>query len=286
VGASLNACRGAAENQPPRRGVPQAHTGGMIRTEPSDKWVRGRLSGRVVVESREPLLVWQGPFPPVYAFRYEEVADGVLVPSEAPERTGFSFFAPQMPVAQWYDVGSGESGVRAGAWTLDDDAVRDRVVVTWEPGVLEWTEEDEPVTGHPRDPHKRVEALPSSRHVEVAIDGVAVASSDRPVLLFETDLPTRFYLPPEDVRLDLLVPTDNTSVCPYKGRADGYWSWPGPPGTANVAWSYSAPAPAVGAIAGRIAFYNELVDLVVDGVLQERPESPFSSAAQRPGADA
>jgi uncharacterized protein (DUF427 family) len=105
------------------------------------------------------------------------------------------------------------------------------------------------------------------------------------VLLFETDLPTRFYLPRDDVRLDLLEPTDNTSVCPYKGRADGYWSWPGPPSLPNVAWSYSSPAPAVGAVAHRVAFYNELVDLTVDGTLQERPESPFSSAAQRPGAE-
>jgi uncharacterized protein (DUF427 family) len=257
----------------------------MVRTEPIDKWVRGRVDGRVVVESREPLLVWQGPFPPVYAFRLDEVADGVLQPVEAPTAGGFSFFAPQLPVTQWYDVTSGGHVEHCAAWTLDDDALHDRVVLTWEPGRLEWTEEDEAVTGHPRDPHKRVEALPSSRHVEVAIADVVVASSTRPVLLFETDLPTRFYLPPEDVRLDLLEATDNTSVCPYKGRADGYWSWPGPPQVANIAWSYSDPAPAVGAVRGRVAFYNELVDITVDGVPQQRPRSPFSEPDQRPGAD-
>jgi uncharacterized protein (DUF427 family) len=258
----------------------------MVRTEPIDKWVRGRVDGRVVVESREPLLVWQGPFPPVYAFRLDEVADGVLRPAEAPTAGGFSFFAPQLPVTQWYDVTSGGHVEHCAAWTLDDDALRDRVVLTWEPGRLEWTEEDEAVTGHPRDPHKRVEALPSSRHVEVVVGGTTVASSDRPVLLFETDLPTRYYLPREDVRLDLLEATGNISVCPYKGRADGYWTWSGPPAVANVAWSYSAPAPAVGAIRDRVAFYNELVDLTVDGVLLERPRSPFSEPEQRPGAEA
>ena len=257
----------------------------MVRTEPVDKWVRGRLGDRVVVESRRPLLVWQGRFPPVYAFGRDEVADDVLVPAEPPERHGFSIFAPQAPVARWYDLETGDDRLRAGAWSLDDDAVRDRVVLTWEPGLLGWTEEDEEVTGHPRDPHKRVEALRSSRHVEVAIDGVTVAETDRPVLLFETDLPTRFYVPRDDVRLDLMEPTDNSSLCPYKGRTDGYWSWPGPPELRNVAWTYSSPAPAVGAVAGRIAFYNELVDLTVDGVRQERPVSPFSSAAQRPGAE-
>jgi uncharacterized protein (DUF427 family) len=264
----------------------RAHTGEVVRTEPIDKWVRGRLDGEVVVESREPLLVWQGMFPPVYAFRRDEITDGVLSPIDPPGHDGFSFFAPQLPVSQWYDVSAADRTLPAAAWTLADEAVGDRVVLSWEPGVLEWTEEDEPVTGHPRDPHKRVEALPSSRHVEVAVDGVTLASSDRPVLLFETDLPTRFYLPVEDARLDLLEPTDNVSVCPYKGRTDGYWTWPGPPALANVAWSYATPAPAVGAVAGRIAFYNELVDLTVDGVRLERPESPFSSREQRPGGDA
>ena len=257
----------------------------MIRTEVIDKWVRGRLGGALVVESREPMLVWQGAFPPVYAFRPDEVADGVLTAASGAAYGGSFFFGPQAPVERWYDVTAGPASLPCAAWSFDDDAVRGRVALTWEPGRLEWTEEDEVVTGHPRDPHKRVEALPSSRHVEVAIDGVTVASSDRPVLLFETDLPTRFYLPRDDVRLDLLEPTDNSSVCPYKGRADGYWTHPGPPALRNVAWSYSAPAPAVGAIAGRVCFYNELVDLTVDGVLLERPESPFSAPAQRPGAE-
>lgn len=255
----------------------------MVRTEPIDKWVRGRLAGELVVESREPLLVWQGRFPPVYAFRRDEVAEGVLVPTAPPVRDGFSFFAPRLPVSQWYDVEGGGQVLSAAAWTLDDEAVADRVVLTWEPGLLEWTEEDEPVTGHPRDPHKRVEAIASSRRVEVAVDGVTLATTDRPVLLFETDLPTRFYLPAEDVRLDLLEPTDNVSFCPYKGRTDGYWTWPGPPALPNVAWTYSSPAPAVAAVAGRIAFYNELVDHTVDGVRLERPESVFSSRDQRPG---
>jgi len=257
----------------------------MVRTEAIDKWVRGRLGGELVVETRDPLLVWQGEFPPVYAFRTDEVADGVLTPVDPPARGDWSFFAPQVAVSQWYDVSACGRRLPAAAWALADDSLADRVVLSWEPGLMEWTEEDEAVTGHPRDPHKRVEALPSSRHVEVLAGGTTLASSDRPVLLFETDLPTRYYLPPDDVRLDLLEPTDNWSVCPYKGRADRYWTWPGPPALPNIAWSYSAPAGAVAAVADRIAFYNELVDLVVDGVRLERPRSPFSEPEQRPGAD-
>jgi len=256
---------------------------GASRTEPVDKWVRGRLGDALVLETREPLLVWQDAFPPVYAFARDELAADVLRPASGSSYPGGWFFGPHLRVAEWYDVVVGDDAVECGAWTLED--LPDRVVMTWEPGRLAWTEEDEPVGLHPRDPHKRVETLRSSRHVEVLIGDTVVASSGRPVLLLETDLPTRYYLPREDVRLGLFTRTDNRSACPYKGTAAEYWSFPGPPEVANVGWSYSAPLPAVGAIADRVSFYNELVDLVVDGVRLERPESPFSRVEQRPGGE-
>lgn len=124
-----------------------------LRTERIDEWVRGRL----VVETRDPLLVWHGGFPPVYGFALSEVAGGALRPASGSSCPGSFFFGPQLPVAQWYDVVAGDAVVECGAWTLED--VPDRVVMTWEPGRLAWTEEDEPVALHPRDPHKRVETL-------------------------------------------------------------------------------------------------------------------------------
>jgi uncharacterized protein (DUF427 family) len=253
-----------------------------LRTERIDKWVRGRLGDALVVETRDPLLVWQGGFPPVYGFARDEVADGALRPASGAAYPGGFFFGPHLPVEQWYDVVAGGEVVECGAWTLAD--LPDRVVLTWQPRRLAWTEEDEPVGLHPRDPHKRVETLRSSRHVEVILDGTIVATSKRPVLLLETDLPTRYYLPRGDVRLDMLTTTHNVSACPYKGTADAYWSFPGPPEIPNIAWSYSAPLPAVAAIERRVSFYNELVDLRVDGVLLDRPVSPFSRPEQRPGA--
>jgi uncharacterized protein (DUF427 family) len=120
--------------------------------------------------------------------------------------------------------------------------------------------------------------------VTVRLDGVELAETDRPVLLFETDLPTRYYVPRADVHFDVLTPSDNYSLCPYKGEAHEYWSAVGPPVVPNVAWSYWAPLPAVQRVAGMVAFYNELVDLTVDGEAQERPVSPSSRAAQRPGS--
>lgn len=254
-----------------------------VRTERIDKWVRGRLGDTVVVETRDPLLVWQGGFPPVYGFARDEVVEGALRPTSRESYAGGFFFGPHLPVREWYDVVAGDAVVEGGAWSLE--GLPDRVVLTWEPGRLHWTEDEEPVGLHPRDPHKRVETLHSSRHVEVLVAGQVLGESDRPVLLLETDLPTRYYLPREDVRMELLTPTGNVSACPYKGSAEAYWSFPGPPELRNVAWSYPAPLPAVAAIADRVSFYNELVDLRVDGTLLERPESPFSRAEQRPGGE-
>jgi uncharacterized protein (DUF427 family) len=140
-----------------------------------------------------------------------------------------------------------------------------------------WFEEDEEVFTHPRDPYTRVDILASSRHVRVEVAGVTVAESSSPRLLFETGLPARYYLPKPHVRLDLLVPTDTVSHCPYKGRAE-WWSVHTPDGTVHpdLAWSYRTPLPESRQVAGLIAFYDEKVDVHVDGVRQERPRTKFS----------
>jgi len=180
---------------------------------------------------------------------------------------------------------SGRTLPRA-AWRRDDPAVIDKLVVSWRQGLFDrWLEEDEEVGGHPRDPYKRVDALQSSRHVVIEVDGIRLAESHRPVLLFETGLPTRFYVPEEDVSAEALEPGRAHSFCPYKGTADRYWSVRGRPDATDIAWSYSAPFPAVGKIAGRVAFYNEVVDVTVDGVMLERPDSPFARRAHRPAGE-
>jgi uncharacterized protein (DUF427 family) len=123
---------------------------------------------------------------------------------------------------------------------------------------------------------KRIDILPSPRHVQVEIDGVVIADSTHAQLLLETGLPPRWYLPKVDVRMDLLEPTDSRSQCPYKGEAH-YWSARVGTRTAtDIAWSYPTPLPERELIAGRICFYDEKVDLIVDGVRQERPTTKFS----------
>jgi uncharacterized protein (DUF427 family) len=139
-----------------------------------------------------------------------------------------------------------------------------------------WYEEDEQVFEHPRDPYHRVDVLQSSRQVRVEIGGQVVAESRHPRLLFETNLPTRYYLPVEDVRMDLLEATQTSTVCPYKGTAS-YWRLRGDPPARDVAWSYLDPIPEIPKIRGLIAFFNERVDaLYVDDELQDKPKTPWS----------
>jgi uncharacterized protein (DUF427 family) len=134
-----------------------------------------------------------------------------------------------------------------------------------------WYEEDEQVFGHPRDPYSRIDVLKSSRRVKVSVDGTVLAESDRPIMLFETGLPARYYLPREDVRLDLLEPSETRSQCPYKGQAR-YWSY----GSADIAWTYEDPLHDAGGVRDLICFLDERADIEVDGRPQERPHSRWS----------
>jgi uncharacterized protein (DUF427 family) len=139
-----------------------------------------------------------------------------------------------------------------------------------------WFEEDEEAIVHPRNPSTRVEILPTSRHVTIAIDGIVVADSHRPWFLYETYLPRRTYIPKLDVRMDLLTPSDTTSMCPYKGTAR-YWSIRvNGEDRADLAWSYPSPLRESEPIAGLVAFYDEVVDVTIDGRLQTRPRTHFA----------
>ncbi|MDL5200030.1 DUF427 domain-containing protein [Streptomyces sp. ALI-76-A] len=245
--------------------------------EPSERWVRGRKGEVTVVDSRRPVLVWEPGVPvPLYAFPREDVREDVLRPAQHPptdRRTG---------VREFYDLDVGGVVVRNVAWTFTATDLAGHLAFAWfrrwDSGLDHWYEEEEEIFVHPRDPHKRVDALPSSRHVQVEVAGLLVADTHRPVLLFETGLPTRYYVPREDVRLDLFEPTDHSTGCPYKGTAQ-YWSWRGAEDVpANVVWSYPDPLPSVAPVQGLLAFYNEAVDIAVDGARLPRPVTPFTAS--------
>jgi uncharacterized protein (DUF427 family) len=175
-------------------------------------------------------------------------------------------------------MSAGSKIVRGAALRYQDSPIeelRDLIRLDWD-SMDAWFEEDEQVFTHPRDPYTRVDILPSSRQVRVEVDGVALAEATSPTLLFETGLPVRYYLPRTHVRLDLLIPTDTVSHCPYKGQAEWWSVRLGDSVHEDLAWSYRTPLPESQKIAGLIAFYNEKVDIYVDGELQERPSTKFS----------
>jgi uncharacterized protein (DUF427 family) len=229
--------------------------------EASERWVRGRRGDVTIVDSRRPLLVWEAGRPvPRYVFPDADVRTDLLRPAAEPEH---------------FDLVVGDETAAGAAWRYADPRLAGHIAFEW--SQARWYEEEEEIFIHPRDPHKRVDAIASSRHVVVEIAGVTVAETRAPVLLFETGLPTRYYIPPADVRLELFEPTGLRTGCPYKGTA-GYWSLR-EPRTENIAWSYAEPLPAVGGIRGLVAFYNEAVDLIVDGERLERPVTHFSRPA-------
>ncbi len=242
------------------------------RIELSPKRVRTFLGADKVADSTRVRLVWEKPYYPTYYFPKADVLEGAL------KETGETRRSPSRGDAVIYTVLAGGRQADQAAYAYPESPVeelRDLVAFRWD-RMDAWFEEDEEVFVHARDPYKRIDILPSSRHIEVVIDGVKVADSHRPHLLFETGLPTRFYLPKTDVRMDLLTSTDTVTHCPYKGSAS-YWSVETPDGLhADIVWGYRAPVAESLRIAGLVSFYNERVDIYVDGVLEERPSSPFS----------
>jgi uncharacterized protein (DUF427 family) len=247
-------------------------TRGRVRVERGAKRVRAYLGGEVVVDTIRPLLVWEVPYYPAYYFEAEDVRAELL------EQRGSEAHSPSRGDARILTVKTKSREAPGAALRYDHSPLGEidgLIRLDWD-AMEAWFEEDEQVFTHPRDPYTRVDIIHSSRHVLIEVDGITVAESSKPTLLFETGLPARYYLPKTHVRMDLLTPTDSVSHCPYKGQA-AYWSVRTEEGVSeDLAWSYRTPLPESQKIAGLVSFYNEKVDLYVDGVLEERPVTKFS----------
>jgi uncharacterized protein (DUF427 family) len=249
-----------------------ARTRGSVRIERAAKRVRAYLGGEAVVDTTRPVLVWEVPYYPTYYLPLDDVRTELLVPN------GIAAHSPSRGEGRTFSVRAGGREAAGAALRYEDSPIeelRDLIRLDWD-SMDAWFEEDEEVFTHPRDPYTRVDILPSSRHVRVEVQGVTVAESASPRLLFETGLPVRYYLPKTHVRMELLAPSDSVSHCPYKGQAEWWSVRVGDGPREDLAWSYRTPLPESQKIAGLVAFYNEKVDIYVDGVLQERPHTKFS----------
>lgn len=245
---------------------------GRVQVEDGAKRVRVYLGGELVADTTRPKLVWEVPYYPAYYLPGADVRRDLLTPSGRREHS------PSRGEARYLTVTGGDRTAENGAWEYPESPIeelRDHVRFDWQ-AMDAVFEEDEEVFIHPRDPHTRVDILPSSRHVEVVVDGVTVADTRTPTILFETGLPPRYYLPETDVRMDLLVPSETRTGCPYKGFAR-YWSVEvGGTTHGDLAWSYPTPLPESQRIAGLVAFFDERVDVLVDGERQSRPKTHFA----------
>jgi uncharacterized protein (DUF427 family) len=247
-------------------------TRGRVRIERGEKRIRAYLGGELVADTSRPTLVWEVPYHPTYYFPLADVRADALSADEGVDHS------PSRGDGRTFTVRAGGKAAPGAAVRFQDSPIeelRELVRLEWS-AIDAWFEEDEEVFGHPRDPYARIDILPSSRHVRVEVDGVTIAESTSPRILFETGLPARYYLPKTHVRLERLAHTDTASYCPYKGQAE-YWSVrAGDAVHEDLVWCYPTTLPESARIAGLMSFYNERVDLYVDGVRQERPTTKFS----------
>jgi len=241
------------------------------RIEPAPRRVRGFLGHELVFDTTAARYVWEIPYYPAYYVPLQDVRTEFLRDEDHAQKVQFG------PSRLHSLVGAGQTHESA-ARVFDaggDSPLAGYVRFDWDP--LRWFEEDEQIYGHPRNPYSRVDALRSHRHVCVELDGTVLADTRSPVLLFETGLPTRYYIDPTDVFFQHLEPTSTQTLCPYKGTTSGYWSVRvGDTVYPDLAWTYHYPLPAVAPIAGLVAFYNEKLDIVVDGTALPRPRTHFS----------
>jgi len=246
--------------------VPAGHV------EPAPRRVRGQLGGRTIFDTTRARYVWEWPFYPQYYVPVADMAPDVLVDEQRTQKL-------KRGVAAVYGLAVGDEQ-RPGSVRVygadADPAVAGTARVDWA-ALDAWFEEDEQVFVHPRNPYVRVDALRSRRSLRVELDGVVLAESDAPVLVFETGLPTRFYVDRGDVQWPHLRRTDTQTECPYKGVTTDYWSVvTGDQVHADLAWSYAFPTRQLLPIAGLVAFYDEHVDTYLDGELRPRPVTHFT----------
>jgi uncharacterized protein (DUF427 family) len=238
---------------------------GDLRHEPTEKRVRAQVGGRDVVDTTSALLVWEPDrMVPRYAVSVDDL-NAELAPAQG--------FVPDRTTAgEALDVLVEGARLEAAAFRPADPDLGGHVIL--EHGAFDrWYEEEEPIVGHPRDPFHRIDIRQSSRSIRIELEGTLLAESSEPTLLFETHLPLRFYLPRRDLVLEP-SPSSKRTVCAYKGEAS-HWSFDLPGGD-HIAWTYEEPLVDAAQIRGLVAFYDEQVDVVLDGERRRRPRTQWS----------
>ena len=271
---SLTLGVGPLGNAPAGRFNRELERDGLLYLEPFPRRIRATAAGETVIDGRSTRMLQEHGRLPIYLFPREDVSTNLLEPAERLTTS------PNKGPARWFHLRAGGELREHAAWEWHEPppgtpSLAGLLAFEWN-ALDQWFEEDEEIVVHARDPYHRVDALASSRSVRVSLDGETLAESNRTVAIFETGLPPRWYFPPEDVRQDLLVPSETRSGCAYKGFAGYRGVRVGDRVEADLAWHYEEPHRDVAPVAGMFAFFNERVDLDLDGERQERPLTPWS----------
>jgi len=249
-----------------------------IHFEPSPRRVRVRFEDQWVADSTQTMLMYETAHLPVYYFPTKDIRHDLLLP------TNHSSYCQYKGNASYWTIEVGDRKSENALWAYQDPfaemaeiGLQNHCAFFWDK-LDNWFEEDQEIFVHPRDPYKRVDVIPSSREIRVILGGKTVAASTQTYFVFETGLPTRYYVPEDDVRMDLLTPTNTRTRCPYKGIAK-YWSADGGGSEkyVDIAWSYPEPVEECPRIRDLICFYNENVDaILVNGQEEPKPATRWS----------
>lgn len=267
----------------------------QLSFEPVPMRLRAFVDGDLALDTQHAVLVWEPRrIVPVYAVPEDDLlvkVEPTDPPPEPPDLDSFppmlgpDSFEPHTTKGTVVDLVTDNRRVVRAGFRLDDPDLAGLVVLNFL-SFDRWLAEDEELVGHPHDPFKRIDVLSCHRRVEVSLDGTVLASTDNALLLLETHLPVRYYIPPDDVDSALLTHSDTVSTCAYKGHATYVSTADARDEGRDVGWTYPRPLDDAMRVRDHVAFWNERTDIRVDGELQDRPVTPWSSPAEQAAADA
>src|SRR5215213_5569801 len=248
--------------------------GAALLWDPVPYRVRALVGREAVADSRRARLLHETGHLPVYYFPLGDVRSDVLEPSE--KRTHCAWKGD----ATYRSIRVAGRTVPDAVWEYADPIepaafLAGHVALEWK-AIDEWFAEETQLFGHPRDPYQRIDVWDTAQNVRVLVGGDVVAESRRARMLVETGLPPRYYLPLDDVRFELLEPSPTKTRCAYKGSASYWHVRAGQTVEDDLAWTYRDPQHDAEAVRDRIAFFDERVELELDGELQERPATQWS----------